>query len=113
MLRRHVLAGLLACLLSFAAARAAEPVTVFAAASLTEAMRDVSAAWQQAGHAPLRLSFASSSTLARQIDQGGPANVFASADQQWMDYLAQRNQLAAGTRRDLLANRLVLIMPRD
>jgi len=112
-LRRHVLAGLLACLLPFTPATAAEPVTVFAAASLTDAMRDVSAVWQQAGHAPLRLSFASSSTLARQIDQGGPANVFASADQQWMDYLAQRNQIAAGTRRDLLANRLVLIVPKD
>jgi len=112
-LRRHVLAGLLACLLPFTPATAAEPVTVFAAASLTDAMRDVSAVWQQAGHAPLRLSFASSSTLARQIDQGGPANLFASADQQWMDYLAQRNQIAAGTRRDLLANRLVLIVPKD
>lgn len=112
MLRRVLIAGLLACL-SPLTALAAEPVTVFAAASLTDAMKDVSAAWQQAGHAPLRLTFASSSTLARQVEQGAPANLFASADQRWMDYLGQRNLIAADTRRDLLANRLVLVMPKD
>lgn len=112
MLRRTLIACLLACLLPFAV-RAAEPVTVFAAASLTDAMKDVSAAWQEAGHAPLRLTFASSSTLARQVEQGAPANLFASADQRWMDYLAQRNLIAADTRRDLLSNRLVLVMPKD
>jgi len=111
-LRRTLIACLLACLPPFAV-RAAEPVTVFAAASLTDAMKDVSAAWQQAGHAPLRLTFASSSTLARQVEQGAPANLFASADQRWMDYLAQRNLIAADTRRDLLSNRLVLVMPKD
>lgn len=111
MRRRFLLLGLLALFTPFAAA--AQPLTVFAAASLTEAMKDVSTAWQQAGHAPLRLSFASSSTLARQIEQGAPANLFASADQQWMDYLAQRNLLAPDTRRDLLANKLVLIVPKD
>ncbi len=111
MLRRFLLLGALTLL--FPAAAAAQPLTVFAAASLTEAMKDVSTAWQQAGHAPLRLSFASSSTLARQIEQGAPANLFASADQQWMDYLAQRNLLAPNTRRDLLANTLVLVVPKD
>ena len=63
--------------------------------------------------APLRLTFASSSTLARQVGQGAPANLFASADQQWMDHLAQRGLMAADTRRDLLANSLVLVMSRD
>jgi len=87
MLPRLLVAGLLA--LSPLAA-AAQQVAVFAAASLTDAMTDVSAAWQRAGHAPLRLTFASSSTLARQIEQGAPANLFASADQRWMDYVAQR-----------------------
>ena len=111
MLRRPLLAGLLACLVPFAVV-AAEPVAVFAAASPTNAMRDVSVAWQEAGHAPLRLTFASSSALARQIEQGAPANLFASADQQWMDYLAQRGLVAADTRRDLLANSLVLVVPR-
>ena len=112
MLRRPLLAGLLACLAPFVAV-AAEPVAVFAAASLTDAMKDISSAWQGAGHAPLRLTFASSSTLARQIEQGAPANLFASADQQWMDYLAGRGLVAADTRRDLLANSLVLVVPKD
>jgi len=106
-----LVAGLLALLPPPAAA--AQQVTVFAAASLTDAMQDVSVAWQQAGHAPLRLTFASSSTLARQIEQGAPANLFASADQRWMDYLAQRELVAANSRRDLLANSLVLVVPRD
>ncbi len=110
MLPRLLVAGLLA--LSPLAA-AAQQVAVFAAASLTDAMTDVSAAWQRAGHAPLRLTFASSSTLARQIEQGAPANLFASADQRWMDYLAQRGLVAADSRRDLLANSLVLVVPRN
>ena len=63
--------------------------------------------------APPRLSFGVSSTLARQIEQGAPSNLFASADEQWMDYLDQRHLLAPGTRQDLLANRLVLIVPAD
>lgn len=111
MRRRYLTVTLLLLLAPLAAA--AQPLTVFAAASLTDAMRDVSAAWERAGHAPLRLSFGSSSTLARQIEQGAPANLFASADQRWMDYLAQRNLIAPETRRDLLANRLVLIVPKD
>jgi len=89
----------------------AEPLTMFAAASLTDSLRDVAAAWEKQGHAPLRLSFGASSILARQIEQGAPANLFASADEQWMDYLASRNLLASDTRRDLLSNRLVLIVP--
>jgi molybdate transport system substrate-binding protein len=88
-------------------------LTVFAAASLTDALKDVSAAWVHQGHPPLKLSFASSSTLARQIAEGAPADLFASADEKWMDYLAQRNMLAPGTRKDLLGNSLVLIVPAD
>ncbi len=90
----------------------AETLTVFAAASLNEALTEVAAAWQQAGHEKPRISFAASSTLARQIEQGAPVNLFASADQQWMDYLDQRGLLAPGTRRDLLSNELVLIVPK-
>ena len=86
---------------------------MFAAASLTDAMKDISALWAKAGHQPLRLSFASSSTLARQIEQGAPANVFASADEKWMDYLAQKNLIAPDTRKDLLGNDLVLVVPAD
>ena len=86
---------------------------MFAAASLTDAMKDVSTLWTQDGHPPLRLSFGASSTLARQIEQGAPANLFASADEKWMDYLAQKNLIVADTRKDLLGNDLVLVVPAD
>lgn len=91
----------------------AEPLTMFAAASLTDAMGDIAALWAKAGHAPVRLSFGASSTLARQVEQGAPANLFASADETWVDWLAARNLLAEGTRRALLGNDLVLIVPAD
>jgi molybdate transport system substrate-binding protein len=91
----------------------AQDVTVFAAASLTDAMKDVSAVWMAAGHQPLRLSFGASSTLARQIEQGAPANVFASADEKWMDYLVEKKLIAVDTRKDLLGNDLVLVVASD
>ena len=89
----------------------AQTITVFAAASLTDAMKDISEIWVQAGHDAPRLSFASSSTLARQIEQGAPVNVFASADEQWMDNLARYDLIAEDTRHDLLGNDLVLVVP--
>jgi molybdate transport system substrate-binding protein len=89
----------------------AQTLTVFAAASLTDAMKDISALWVKAGHEAPRMSFDSSSTLARQIEQGAPVNVFASADEKWMDYLAKANLLAGDARQDLLGNDLVLIVP--
>ncbi len=89
----------------------AEALTVFAAASLTDAMKQIADLWVKAGHEAPRQSFASSSTLARQIESGAPANIFASADEQWMDYLAKKDLLAADTRRDLLGNDLVLVVP--
>jgi molybdate transport system substrate-binding protein len=91
----------------------AQQLTVFAAASLTDAMKDVAAKWQQAGHPALTLSFGASSTLARQIEQGAPANLFASADEKWMDYLAEKKLLAPDTRKSLLGNDLVLIVPAN
>jgi molybdate transport system substrate-binding protein len=106
-----LVSGLLVSGLAPRPAAAADDLTVFAAASLTDAMKDASAAWEKAGHAPLRLSFAASSTLARQIERGAGANVFASADEQWMDYLDKKSLIAAGTRRDLLSNDLVLVVP--
>jgi molybdate transport system substrate-binding protein len=102
----------LGLLLAPLAARAQE-LTVFAAASLTDAMKDVSAQWAKDGHQPLRLSFGASSTLARQIEQGAPANLFASADEKWMDYLADKKLIVADTRKDLLGNDLVLVVPAD
>jgi molybdate transport system substrate-binding protein len=59
------------------------------------------------------MSFASSSTLARQIEQGAPANIFASADEKWMDYLAAKKLIVPDTRKDLLGNELVLVVPAD
>jgi molybdate transport system substrate-binding protein len=108
---RHLFA--LAVLLLLTGVAHAEALTVFAAASLTDAMKEIATSWENQGHAPPRISFGASSTLARQIEQGAPANLFASADQQWMDYLTRRDLIAPGTRRDLLSNRLVLIVPAD
>jgi len=104
---------LILCLLLAPVAARTQTLTVFAAASLTDAMKDVAGLWEQAGHPKLVLSFAASSTLARQIEQGAPANLFASADEKWMDYLADKNLIAPGTRRSLLGNDLVLIVPAD
>jgi molybdate transport system substrate-binding protein len=101
------------CLLLTPLAARAQELTVFAAASLTDAMKDISAQWAQAGHPALRMSFGSSSTLARQIEQGAPANIFASADEKWMDYLADKNLIVTDTRKDLLGNDLVLVVPAD
>jgi molybdate transport system substrate-binding protein len=98
-----------------ALAHAAEPergaITVFAAASLTESVGELAAAYQEQTGVAVRTSFASSGTLARQIAAGARADLFISADAAWMDYLAERQSLQAGTRRNLVGNRLVLIAP--
>jgi molybdate transport system substrate-binding protein len=101
------------CVLLLPLSARAQELTVFAAASLTEAMKDIAGLWTQAGHPALRLSFGSSSTLARQIEQGAPVNLFASADQKWMDYLADKKLIAPDTRKDLLGNDLVLVVSAD
>jgi len=87
------------------------PLTVFAAASLTDALKRIDAIWVHDGHPPSRLSFGSSGALARQIEAGAPADLFISADEKWMDALAQRHAIVAGSRVDLLGNALVLIEP--
>lgn len=84
---------------------------VLAAASLQEAMSAAADAWAAAGHARPVLSFAASSALARQVEAGAPADLFASADEQWMDTLAHDGLLVAGTRADLAGNRLVVVAP--
>ena len=94
-------------------ARAQEGPTVFAAASLTDAMRTLGEAWRSRGYPAPRFSFAASSALARQIEQGAPADLFASADEPWMDYLQERGLVAQGTRVSPLANALVLVAPAD
>lgn len=94
-------------------ALASAQVTVFAAASCTDAINDIGKAYAETGGGPIVPSYASSSTLAKQIENGAPANVFISADEQWMNYLGDKSLLAAGTRIDLLGNRVVLIAPKD
>jgi len=84
---------------------------VFAAASLTDVLREIGNIYEAAGHPAPRFSFAASSALARQIEQGAEADVFLSADEDWMDYLAERNLIDASTRRTLLTNTLVLAAP--
>jgi molybdate transport system substrate-binding protein len=108
-LRILTLIGLLVASLGV---RAEEPARIFAAASLTNALNDVGAAWKQAGHPLPSLAFAASSALAKQIDSGAPADVFASADLTWMDYLDERGRIVPGSRVNLLANELVLIAPK-
>ncbi len=109
----RILAALLLCLAGFSGPARAADLTVFAAASLTNAMRDIATAWQKQGGVPIHLSLDSSSTLARQLEQGAPANLFASADQKWMDWAQQRKLIADDTRKTLLGNSLVLVMPHD
>jgi molybdate transport system substrate-binding protein len=101
------------CVLLLPLSARAQEVAVFAAASLTDAMKDIAGLWTRAGHPALRLSFGSSSTLARQIEQGAPVNLFASADQKWMNYLADKKLIASDTRKDLLGNDLVLVVPAN
>jgi molybdate transport system substrate-binding protein len=92
-------------------ARAAGEVRVFAAVSLANAFQAVAEAWAAAGGAAVRFSFAASSTLARQVEQGAQAHIVASADEAWMDYLAARGLIVPESRRSPLGNTLVLIAP--
>ncbi len=89
------------------------PITVFAAASLTNVLQEVGDAFTKETSIPVRFSFAASSALARQIENGSPADIFFSADLDWMDYLQTRNLIQRATRHDVLGNRLVLIAPAD
>jgi len=88
-----------------------QQILVYAAASLTDAMQEIGAEYQKTAHVAVRMSFDASSTLARQIEAGARADVFLSADTDWMDYLQKRNLIQPATRRNLLGNALVLIAP--
>lgn len=94
-----------------AQAQAPASLTVFAAASLKESMDEAAAAYGKASGVVVTPVYAASSTLARQIEQGGPADVFFSADLEWMDYLQQRKWVRAADRHNLLGNALVLVAP--
>ena len=86
-------------------------LTVFAAASTTNALAEIAKIYATGGHGTVALSFASSSTLAKQIENGAPADVFLSANAEWMEYLEGKKLLEAGSRSDLLGNRIVFIVP--
>jgi molybdate transport system substrate-binding protein len=86
---------------------------VFAAASMKNALDDINAAFLKATGVKVTASYAASSALAKQIEQGAPADIFASADIEWMDYSSQKKAIKDDTRVDLLGNRLVLIAPKD
>jgi len=90
------------------------PITVFAAASLKNALDEASAAYaRDSATPPARISYAASSVLAKQIEQGAPADVFLSADADWMDYLARKSLIRPASRRDLFTNHLALVAPKD
>lgn len=91
--------------------RAEEPVRVFAAASLTTVLDDLAVKWRADGHPKPSLAYGGSSMLAKQIEAGAPADLFASADTGWMNYLDERGLVDRETRVDLLGNQLVLVAP--
>ena len=86
---------------------------VFAAASLTDVLGEIGKVYESTTGKRVKFSFAASSALARQIEAGARADVFVSADLEWMDYLADRKLIAADSRRNVAGNRLVLIAPAD
>jgi molybdate transport system substrate-binding protein len=94
-------------------AGAGTSLLVYGAASLTDALGEAARVFGERTGIDVKTSFASSSVLAKQIEAGAPADLFVSADPEWMDYLVQRGLIKAGSRHDLLGNRLVLIAPAD
>ncbi len=91
----------------------ADDVLVFAAASTTEVVEEAAERFAATGEGRVRGVFAGSSLLAKQIDNGAPADIYLSASSAWMDYLSQRGRIEIASRRDLLANSLVVIAPAD
>ena len=115
-LRRHAIlatAAVLFCTQASAAEPDRAPITVFAAASLTDVLGKLGDEFTRSSGVPVRFSFAASSMVARQIEAGARADVFFSADQEWMDYLEQRGRTEKASRRNVLSNRLALIAPAD
>ncbi|MBB5044959.1 molybdate ABC transporter substrate-binding protein [Shinella fusca] len=94
-------------------AAAADKVTVFAAASMKNALDAANAEWQKETGNETTVSYAASSALAKQIEAAAPADLFISADLAWMDYVAEKKLIREDTRSNLLGNRIVLIAPKD
>lgn len=114
MTKRILFKILLSLLLSIISAIAiAEPkITVFAAASLTNVMSDLAKQYETEKLIKVQTSFAASSALAKQIENGAPADIFMAADSKWMNYLQEKNAIDASTRSNVLGNHLVLIAPK-
>jgi molybdate transport system substrate-binding protein len=95
------------------AAAQGRDVLVFAAASLKNALDEIAGQWQRQTGKKVAISYAASNNLIKQIEQGAPADIFISADLDWMDYGQQKNLIKSETRTNLLGNRIVLIAPKD
>lgn len=108
---RRLLLLAFAFVLAFPARAADTEITVLAAASLTESLQAVGAKWTAAGHPKVTFSFDASSRLAKQVEAASPADLFFSADTDWMDYLDQRSLIDKSTRANLLGNALVVVVP--
>ena len=110
--RRALLGGMAATTALARMALAAEPpVTVFAASSLTDALKAAAAAWEDKGNTAVVLSFGSSSAIAKQVEAGAPADIFASADAKWMRYLNDKALIATDSIHRPIGNELVLVAP--
>lgn len=90
-----------------------KPLVIFAAASLKNALDDIAGDWVQAGHAKPLISYAASGPLSKQIEAGAPADLFISADLDWMDYLQKKSLIKPDSRFTLLGNKLVLVAPKS
>ena len=112
-IRIVLFAAAIAILSWSAAASDSSQITVFAAASLANAVQDIGKAYEAKNGTKVVLSFAASSLLAKQIESSDGVDMFISADMEWMDYLEKRRLLAADTRKNFLGNRLVLVAPAD
>ena len=111
MLRSALAVGIALCLAFSASLVLAADITVFAAASLKESLDEQARRFEADTGSRVVVSYGASNALAKQIEAGAPANLFISADLDWMDYLDQRRLLAPGSRVNLLRNTLVLVAP--
>jgi molybdate transport system substrate-binding protein len=110
---RAIVVGLTLCVGAPAATAQTRPVMVFAAASLKNALDDIGTAWTRATGRKTVISYAGSNALTKQIEAGAPADIFFSADLDWMDYAASHNLVKPASRVNLLGNALVLVAPKE
>ena len=114
MRRRTWLGVALAIAMTPAGAYAQDAIVIFAAASLKNALDDIAIGWaKETGRPAPRISYAASSALAKQLEQGAPADLFISADTDWMDYADRKDLIRKDTRVELLGNKIVLIAPKE